>query len=151
MYNELKTLDNNILNMSKDDIQLLTNDFMQTVYNGEVDTIKAFVFSQKLLELSSQINAKLKEEIKGTKGEFNGLRISEVKTGSRFDFSGCGSIKLAALNDNLASLKDAIKCEENFLKSLKEPLGVYDPETGETFELKPPVNTYSLSIKVEWL
>lgn len=137
--------------MNKESIQNLIKSQVELIESGEVDPIKAFVFSHKLLEFAKQLQENLKSHVSGISGEFNGIRISEIKTGSKFDYSNCGDVEYNSLIQEFTRLKNAISEREKFLKTIKQSTIAGNPETGETWEINPPVNTFSISTKVEWL
>lgn len=149
--NSLQQFDNSLIDLDREAIESLVKSQFDGIESGEVDPIKAFVFSHKLLEFAKQLQESLKTHISGLQGEYNGLRISDVKTGSKFNYNNCGDIKYNKLVESFNDLKNAISEREAFLKTIKQPLTEVDTETGETFEIKPPVNTFSISTKVEWL
>lgn len=148
---ELQQLNNSLLDMDKEAIQNLIKSQVELIESGEIDPIKAFIFSHKLLEFAKQLQENLKTHVSGISGEFNGLRLSEVKTGSKFDYSNCNHHYLNELYQQLEAIKLEIKNEENFLKQINTSIEVVDRETGETHELKAPINTFSISTKVEWI
>ena len=125
--------------------------YLDEIDEGNLNPVEAFVYSHKLLEFATLLNSNLKQQIKGVKGDFYGLRISEVKTGSIFDYSACNSPRLQFLVEQANKLKESIEREQAFLKALPGPMEVIDNDTGEIYQVRPPVNYYSISSKIEWL
>jgi hypothetical protein len=68
-----------------------------------------------------------------------GLEVTLKELGARWDFSGCGDRELSRLQAEMDILKRGIKEREEYLKSLKAPTEVPDLETGEMYEVSPPV------------
>lgn len=149
--NSIQKLDYGLLEMNKEAIENLVSNQIELIENGEIDPINALVFSHKLLEFAKQLQASIKPHVSGVKGEYNGLRLSEVKTNSKFNYYECGDVKYNNLIESLEQAKNAVSEREKFLKTIKENTISGDPETGETWEIKPPVNTFSISTKIEWL
>lgn len=139
------------INMSKAEIHASVAALLDEIDEGNVDPMEIFIFSHKLLEFATALHTNAKPHIQGTNGDFYGLRISEVKAGSTYDFSDCGSHHLNYLVDQQNKYKAAIEREQAFLKGLTHPLQVVDDDTGECYEIRPPVNRFSMVPKVEWL
>jgi hypothetical protein len=70
---------------------------------------------------------------------YMGLEVKLSELGARWDFSGCGDRHLSQLQIYMDALKRQIKEREDYLKSLKSPKDIVDLETGEMYEVSPPV------------
>lgn len=151
METKLPQINDNLKGASRAALMEMVAAYMDAIDDGELDPVEAFIFSYKLLEFATLLNSNLKPQIKGVKGEFYGLRISEAKVGSTYDFGACNSPRWKFLIDEMNKIKEGIEKEQAFLKSLPGTLQVVDEDTGECYELRPPVNSYSISPKIEWI
>jgi hypothetical protein len=71
--------------------------------------------------------------------QYMGLNVKLSELGARWDFSGCGDRYLSSLYIKMDSLKREIKEREDWLKAQKAPVEIPDMETGEMYEVSPPV------------
>lgn len=148
---ELRTDYNNLKNANRAAISEMVAAYMEQIDNGTIDPVETFIFAHKLLEFATLLHSNVKPHVAGVRGDFYGLRISEAKTGSTYDYGVCNSPRWQYLVDEMARIKELMEKEQTFLKSLPAPIEVVDDDTGEVFQIRPPSNSFSISPKVEWL
>lgn len=116
---------NNIKDGGDNPIEIAAKlDFIMKICEGAKKEIKGLVVREL-------------EKAKERKDYF-GYRIEVTEVG-KYDFTNCGDAKWYDLQEQLKNLEAKIKERETFLKGIKEPLAVFDEETGEVFKVMPPV------------
>lgn len=63
-----------------------------------------------------------------------GMEVKLAETGSKWDYSGCGCARLAALQKRFDEAKAALENRQKYLQGLTDPERNIDPETGEPTE-----------------
>lgn len=122
------------------------------VVNGDIDPIKAHInvsrmeAAIKLYKDNDDVRRITLDELAkyGKTATFGDCKLEEAETGVRYDYSGCGDSKLAAMYETLEALKADIKAREDMLKHL-QPQGAADPETGEI--MYPPARSSKTTIR----
>lgn len=125
---------------------------ISAVVNGDIDPIKAHISVSrmeaaiKLYKDNEDVRRITLDELDkyGKAATFGDCRLEKAETGVRYDYSGCGDSKLAAMYETLEALKADIKAREDMLKHL-QPQGAADPETGEI--MYPPARSSKTAIK----
>lgn len=100
--------------------------------------------AQKLIQPDC-IDAIEKENGKAT---VNGAEVIKKETGVSYDYANCKDPSWDAMNKVMTSAKEKMAEREKFLKNITAPMSVNDQETGEVYELNPPIKTSSSSIQV---
>ena len=111
---------------------------VSAVVNGDIDPITAHIAVSrmeaaiKLYRDNEDVRRITLDELDkyGKAATFGDCRLEKAETGVRYDYSGCGDSKLAAMYETLESLKADIKEREEMLKHL-QPGEAVDPNTGE--------------------
>lgn len=152
---ELLNINNNaLLFKSKDEIKEIAFYIFDQVDQGYEDPIKTLSIIHKISlickEVETNIRPLVQKQIGKEKLERFGIKLSEVKTGSTFDYLGTGDKEYEKLLKDLETAKTAVKNRESFLKSLDRVVSVVDKETGELYDITPPVNTFSETLKIEF-
>lgn len=125
---------------------------VSAVVNGDIDPIKAHInvsrmeAAIKLYKDNDDVRRITLDELAryGKTATFGDCKLEEAETGVRYDYSGCGDSKLAAMYETLEALKADIKAREDMLKHL-QPQGAADPETGEI--MYPPARSSKTTIR----
>lgn len=125
---------------------------ISAVVNGDIDPIKAHISVSrmeaaiKLYKDNEDVRRITLDELDkyGKAATFGDCRLEKAETGVRYDYSGCGDSKLAAMYETLEALKADIKAREDMLKHL-QPQGAADPDTGEI--MYPPARSSKTAIK----
>jgi hypothetical protein len=155
MKNQIINIDQfSLLNLSKQAITEQAQLIVDAVKEGHIDPLKAMAYTHKLLTMCKEIDANIRplaqEALNGSKVSSFECSFSETKTASKFDYAGTGDIEYDRLLEAAEKANKALKEREGFLKSIKSPIEMVDTLTGETYTINPPVNTYSLSLKIEF-
>jgi hypothetical protein len=83
--------------------------------------------------------------------EFKSVKIERSELGTKYDFSKTNDFRLAKIMTKVNEFNEQKKAREATLKTLKEKLIEVDEETGETFEIYPPIKTSTTGLKVTLL
>jgi len=138
-----------LLTMDKADISELISDKIEAISDGWIDPVDLFIYSKKLEYLTKTLVDAVKEKVDpsifGKDYVKHGVELSEGMTGVKYDFSKCGDIEFQSLSSEANKIDAKLKERQDFLKGIKSPLEVVNPETGETYTINPPTKTGKLS------
>ncbi len=144
-----------ILPSTKDEIQNFSIKIISELESGMInplDLLKQIKCFEKVIEQTKDTLSKMaREEAEkyGTKNfEFKGVKIELAEVGTKYDYSHCNDFVMAKVSEDLAKLNETKKQRETFLKSLKEPISLIDEESGDVFQILPPVKSSSSSLKI---
>lgn len=141
-----------LLNWSKSEITEKAKAIVFSVAEGISDPVEEYLKVKKGLEFFTQAEKNLKPYFNGVqlnKGEkYFGCEIVEKETGVKYDYSVCNDAEWNSLNAAIEMAKEQLKERENFLKGITKPLDSFDTDTGETFQIMPPLKTGSLGKSV---
>lgn len=144
-----------ILPNTKQEIELFSSKIISELESGMInplDLLKQIKCFEKVIEQTKDTLLKMaREEAEkyGTKNfEFKGVKIELAEVGTKYDYSKCNDFVMAKVSEDLAKLNETKKQRETFLKSLKEPIQLVDEESGDVFQVMPPVKSSSSSLKV---
>lgn len=149
----IKLSEENLLNLTKTDIDFLVDNVISKYKEGDLDIHLLLAFAAKGQAVFADLLAKAKEEFQGqlpSKAEdWYNMTITPKKT-TTLDYSGCGDLILARYEERKSALDAQIKGRKEMLKNLSTPINDIDMEEGEEFEIKPPVKltgeTFSITI-----
>lgn len=138
-----------LLTMTKADISEIVSDKIEAVSDGWIDSVDLFIYSKKLEYLTKTLLDAIKDKVDpstfGKDYVKYGVELSEGMTGVKYDFSKCGDIEFQSLSADANKIDTKLKERQDFLKGIKSPLEVVNPETGETYTINPPTKTGKLS------
>lgn len=138
-----------LLTMTKADISEIVSDRIEAVSDGWIDSVDLFIYSKKLEYLTKTLLDAIKDKVDpstfGKDYVKYGVELSEGMTGVKYDFSRCGDIIFQELSGISAKMDEKLKERQDFLKGIKSPLEVVNPDTGETYTINPPTKTGKLS------
>ncbi len=80
----------------------------------------------------------------------NGRKISKFEAGSKYDFRGCNYPGYNALDDFIIKKNLEKKDMEATIKTIKSKVSILDNESGELFEVFPPVKTSTTKLKISY-
>lgn len=136
-------------------IQALRN----KILDGEVDALAAFIN----LGRAEKIIAEVKKDPAVVDCALNAFsrygqktvaigdcEVTEAQTAIKYDFSECGDAELNELYQKKSSNDAAIKEREGFLKQVKKPTLIAEPETGELYTIYPPVKSSKTTLKLTY-
>ena len=126
------------------------------VQDGSIDPLQLLVklkFAQSIIEdtISSIQPNCVDEASKYHKGEDIKLLGAELKVkeaGTKYDFSGCNDPIYQKYESVISENKEAQKDRTNFLKSIKTKTTLVDDETGEVYEIMPPIKKSTTIVQV---
>lgn len=137
-----------LLNWSKSEITEKAQAIIFGVAEGITDPVQEYLKVKKGLEFFTQAEKNLKPYFNGTqlnKGEqYFGCDIVEKETGVKYDYSVCNDAEWNDLTARIEKLDAERKEREKFLKGISKPLDSFNTDTGETFQIMPPLKTGSL-------
>lgn len=138
---------------TKGNIQTISNHIAAAVIEGGADPFEIIAKleaiksvceeSRKLLEPT--VRAELEKYGKETLNKLD-AKFELAEVGVKYDYSG--DPVWQTLSSKIAPLQDELKEREKRLKTVTKTMIETDPETGETFEVPPPVKTSKSSFKV---
>lgn len=138
-----------LLTMTKADISEIVSDKIEAVSDGWIDSVDLFIYSKKLEYLTKTLLDAIKDKVDpstfGKDYVKYGVELSEGMTGVKYDFSKCGDLVFKDISDLASRVDRELKERQEFLKTIKEPLEVVNPDTGETYTINPPTKTGKLS------
>lgn len=143
-----------LLSFSKADIAQRVKDAVQSVNDGKVDKIEAYLFAKKGESLFKDLSKRLKEIAEGVGVGQGGLvkynaDITESMQGVSYDYSECGDREYDALVVKLAEVTADIEDRAKFLQAIKKPLELVDVDSGETYTVNPPIKKGKLGLTVK--
>ncbi len=131
-------------------------ELVAAVQGGDVDALQAWVYLIALESVSK--NAKKGIEAAALNAasmygqkSFNafGAGVTLKEMGVRYDYSDCGDKEWEALTDKINELTEKRKELEKVLLAHKEKWVKTDMETGETYEVLPPIKLGKESLSIQ--
>ena len=148
-------LNSNLLSFTKEGLRHISMDMVNQVQDGNVSAIDALVYVKKALELFGEAEKNLRplaesqyHLAKGEKQLVHSVEITEAETGVRYDYAACGDVIWNQLNMKLQILENQKKERESYLKTVTKCSIAGDIDTGETWEVSPPIRSGKLGLKL---
>jgi len=157
--NQLKLIDDASNVLTKTRQQSAADTLVQTVLDGDINPIEAYVKVKAAAECLSLV---LKDErlVDVTTDEcmkfgkerptYGGASVCATEAGVRYDFSVCGDALWKRLSEQKRQIEEQLKAREKFLRSLQGKTILVDEETGAAEEVYPPAKTSSTVIRVNF-
>lgn len=154
--NELTFEVKSLLQADKAVITDISKHLVARIANGELDPVRAFLHNKKILELAT-LNDKnfrpyFNDHARVGKGEtlvqYN-VKITQAETGVHYDYSACEDLTYNSIMEEFERISALKKEREEFLKTIKKETGAFDPETSESWVIKPPIKSGTLGFKTE--
>lgn len=79
-----------------------------------------------------------------------GRKISLRETGAKYDFSKCNYPNMDELEYKMSKTKSEIDLIKKTLKTFTKKTVIVDDESGETFEVNPPIKTSKTSLIISY-
>ena len=156
MNNEISKI--GLIETSKADRKEFVSNLVAKVINEELDGLEVHTKLKNLEGIIKAVNEskEYKEAIldaaykHGEKGfELHNAAFRTGEVGVKYDFSKCGDPALVALIAQLEEIKEAVKKQETFLKTVpSEGLELLDKETGEAYTVYPPSKSSTTALIV---
>ena len=113
--------------------------------------LKLKAMSEAIEEACKKIDkmARYEAEKYGAKTfDFMGCSIGLIEAGTKYDFSNCGDIELERMTAEYEALAERIKKRKEILKNADPGTVMTDKETGESYEVNPPIKSSTSTIKI---
>lgn len=141
----------NLLASDKATLNEMVSDIIERVYDGWADPMDAMIYAKKGEYLFKAIIDGIKKKVELPEGKSftkHNAVLAEQMVGVRYDYSNCNDPEWDTLTDQINSLDKRRKEREKYLKLITSPKTEIDVETGDIFEIEPPIKSGSLSIKL---
>ena len=142
---------------NKFDQQMLANDIILPVIEGEVNPIETYIKARSMLEALKIVtdDDRIKDlvitevEKYGNKAEFNSANLQVKDVGVKYDYSVCNDQIYNDLLYMLNDIKEQIKIREKFLSKVpSEGTSIVYEQTGEVRTIYPPIKQGSQGITI---
>lgn len=137
------------------EVARFSKQLIQDVKEGQINPLKLLVMLRSLEAVSELVREEIQTEIqteaeKHSEKKFDayGAIIEKSELGTKYAYTKSGDIEWEQLNSELETITRRKTERETFLKSLKEPLTLVNPDTGEVYDIKPPFKTSKSGIKI---
>lgn len=134
--------------LSKQQNTSLADAIIRKVEQGEVNPLTAFLQIKSIEDVCKKakegINQWSLEEAQkhGVRSfDYQGAKVEISELGTKYDFSSCGDVIWE-------SLKQQLKDRESFLKTIKEPIEMVNPDGGEIYRVHAPVKRSTTGLKI---
>lgn len=142
-----------LLSLKKGEILQLACEILQQVNDGLLDEVDVKVFVKKGETFFNALNEGLSGKVdlpQEKEYKKHGCTMSMQDTGVRYDYSGCGHPVIDEMNQFLTDKKPIIEKIQKELKFIKTKTEIIDEETGETFEVNPPIRRAGRSVVIRF-
>lgn len=142
---------------NKFDQQMLANDIILPVIEGEVNPIETYIKARSMQEALKIVtdDDRIKDlvitevEKYGNKAEFNSANLQVKDVGVKYDYSVCNDQIYTDLLYMLNDIKEQIKIREKFLSKIpSEGATIVYEQTGEVRTIYPPIKQGSQGITI---
>jgi hypothetical protein len=142
--------------LTKSRVELMANQIIEIADSGTIELLPILAKLEFISQVIETAKSKLRElalddlEKYGTEAK-NGVKIMGVsfkqkETGVKYDYSNTEAWQnLKSFEDSQSEKRKAL---ESTLKTLKQPMVIADPESGEWIDAKPPIKTSKTSIEI---
>jgi hypothetical protein len=116
--------------------------------------IKAKILQEALAKAVKEIDfyALAEAEKYGKAGDsLHGAKFSVAEVGTKYDYQSCKDLYYQELLEKQEDLNEEFKMREKFLKAITKPTAVIHPDTGESYEINPPVKYSTTQVKIKLL
>jgi hypothetical protein len=142
--------------LTKTRAESMANQIIQIADSGDFDILTMLAKMEFISQIIETAKTKLREyavdelDAYGPEAKTGvkvlGVSFKQKETGVKYDYSNTDAWQ------NLKSFEDAQaekrKSLESTLKTLKQPMVIADPESGEWIDAKPPIKTSKTSIEI---
>lgn len=139
---------------SKASIGAVSSLIANYVKDGLANPIDASIFLETLSCAAAEARSKIKDETiaeiakHGKIAELKGVKMEIKEVGVKYDYTQCGHIQYNALKSREFLVKEEVKEFENLLKTVTKKQIFVDEESGESFEVHPPLKTSTTSAAI---
>jgi hypothetical protein len=140
---------------TSDEVNRFANRLIQSVKHEGENPLEILVQIRAMEKAFKIVTEKIQENLLTEAGkypeskfEFMGNFIEKSEVGTSYNYEVCGDHDWEQFSVAEKTAADARKNRETFLRTIKEPLNMYDPDSGETWTVNPPVKRSSSGLKV---
>lgn len=127
---------------------------VKAVQEGNANPLEVLVMLRSLEAVSELVRDELEEYFvreadKHAEKKFEafGAVLEKAEVSTKYNYAKSGDIEWEQLNSEFESLKARKADREAFLRMMKSPLTMVNKDTGEVYEVKPPIKTSKSGIK----
>lgn len=144
-----------VLPSTSDEIKRFSNQIINQVKSGEENPLKLLVLLRALESTAETIRKGIEAEIMTEVDKYSeksfeafGSRLEKSEVGVAYDYAATGDREWNMFNNAVNTWTDARKNREAFLRTLREPMTLLDNETGEVYDVRPPLKKSKSGVKV---
>lgn len=144
-----------VLPSTGDEIKRFSAQIIDQVKQGQENPLKLLVLLRALESTAETIRAGIGDEIMSEVGKYSektfeayGARIERAEVGTSYDYAASGDRDWFQFKIAEETAGNRRKEREIFLRALREPMNLFDEETGEIYEVRPPLKKSKSGIKV---
>jgi hypothetical protein len=128
---------------------------IESVKEGRANPIKVLVMLRALEAVSELVRDEIGENISREADNYSekkfdafGALVTKEDVGVKYRYETSKDVEWERLNTDFETIKRQKSERETFLKALKTPMTVVDPDSGEVTEIRPPFKTGKPGLKV---
>lgn len=144
-----------LLNADKQALEKFANAIIQDVKQGRSNPLEIQILIKKYEFVLNEIKENIKVNVNtetakyGEKPfEYGGAECHYTPTKTDYDFSVCNDVVWNDLNEKIIKLTEERKKREAWLKTFQEGYTQFNQETGEMYNIVPPVKKQVHGLKV---
>ena len=140
---------------TSDEVNRFANRLIQSVKHEGENPLEILVQIRAMEKAFKIVTEKIQENLLNEAGkypenrfQFMGNEIERSEVGTSYDYKVCGDHDWERFSVDELTAGNSRKERETFLRTIKEPINMYDPITGETWTVRPPIKRSSSGLKV---
>lgn len=144
-----------VLPSTTDEIKRFSNQIIGQVKSGEENPLKLLVLLRSLEATAETIRKGIETEIMTEVGKYAekafeafGARVERAEVGVVYDYAATGDRSWFKFKTEEETASENRKIREAVLRNIREPFTVLDEETGEVYEIRPPLKKSKSGVKV---
>lgn len=144
----------NLFPSTKEQIKSFVNATVNEVKCGNINALELKSKLKFIEKVAEEIDKQTKEDQLKERQKYQekivelyGAKIEVAELGTKYDFSNCGDKDWEYLDIQLRELSELKKEREAFLKTIKKPMSIVHHETGECYDIVPPIKSSTTGLK----
>lgn len=144
----------NLFPSTKEQIKAFVNATVNEVKCGNINALELkskLKFIEKVADeidkQTKEVQLKERQKYQDKIIELYGAKIEVAELGTKYDFEGCGDKEWEYLDKQFKELSEKKKAREFFLKTIKKPMSIVHNETGECYDIIPPIKSSTTGLK----
>jgi hypothetical protein len=128
---------------------------IESVKEGRANPIKVLIMLRALEAISELVREEIGENVSREADNYSekkfeafGALVAKEDVGVKYRYETAKDVEWEQLNSEFETIKRRKSERETFLRVLKTPMTVVNPDTGEVTEVRPPMKTGKPGIKV---